>query len=408
MSDKGVHLSAKGRSPNSLKFPQKGMALIAAMVTVLVVALLASSALWIQSNRFEVESSQRQRNQALWLLTGALDWSRVILREDARSSTTDTLVEPWAVPLQEAKLSSFIRAQSNASGSTASDNTQDEALTEQVFLSGQVTDVQSKLNFYNLFLAANVSLSNLNPVSVTAINAGTPAPESNTPSSGLSANNASASNASVSNSTTSAAQGVAMSFIRLFQVLQLPVNELEAVNAQLKILAQSQNANRKGGNPLTSSSALAMNGSGPLMPQRFEQLTWLGLSESSVRQLLAHATWVPYSTAVNLNTATTEVIYAQLLGLDYADAQRLVKARENKPWQSMEQFKQSLSSQSKPITYNESTVQLSSRLFEVRGQLRMGQTTITEKSLLLRDNSTVQIVWRDRGAALRFLDGKVP
>ena len=59
-------------------------------------------------------------------------------------------------------------------------------------------------------------------------------------------------------------------------------------------------------------------------------------------------------------------------------------------------------------SYNESTVQLSSRLFEVRGQLRMGQTTITEKSLLLRDNSTVQIVWRDRGAALRFLDGKVP
>jgi general secretion pathway protein K len=403
MSDKGVPLIAKARSSQARKVTQKGMALIAAMVTVLVVALLASSALWIQSNRFEVESSQRQRNQALWLLTGALDWSRVILREDARSSTTDTLVEPWAVPLQEAKLSSFIRAQSNATGSTASDNTQDEALTEQVFLSGQITDVQSKLNFYNLLLAANVSLSTLNPVSVTGTNAGTSAPESNTPSAGLNVNSASTSNA-----TTNAAQGVAMSFIRLFQVLQLPVNELEAVNAQLKILAQSQNANRRGGNPLSSSSALAMNGGGPLMPQRFEQLTWLGLSESSVRQLLPHATWVPFSTAVNLNTATTEVIYAQLLGLDYADAQRLVKARENKPWQSMEQFKQGLSSQSKPISYNESTVQLSSRLFEVRGQLRMGQTTITEKSLLLRDNSTVQIVWRDRGAALRFLDAKVP
>jgi len=403
MSDKGVPLSAKARSSQARKVTQKGMALIAAMVTVLVVALLASSALWIQSNRFEVESSQRQRNQALWLLTGALDWSRVILREDARSSTTDTLVEPWAVPLQEAKLSSFIRAQSNATGSTASDNTQDEALTEQVFLSGQITDVQSKLNFYNLLLAANVSLSTLNPVSVTGTNAGTSAPESNTPSAGLNVNSSSTSNA-----TTNAAQGVAMSFIRLFQVLQLPVNELEAVNAQLKILAQSQNANRRGGNPLSSSSALAMNGGGPLMPQRFEQLTWLGLSESSVRQLLAHATWVPYSSAVNLNTASAEVVYAQLAGLDFADAQRLVKARENKPWQTMEQFKQALSTQSKPISINEGSLQLSSPLFEVRGQLRMGQTTITEKSLLLRDNSSVQIVWRDRGAALRFLDLKTP
>ncbi|MEI6768792.1 MAG: hypothetical protein WCL48_07540, partial [Betaproteobacteria bacterium] len=69
MSDKGVPLSAKARSSQARKVTQKGMALIAAMVTVLVVALLASSALWIQSNRFEVESSQRQRNQALWLLT---------------------------------------------------------------------------------------------------------------------------------------------------------------------------------------------------------------------------------------------------------------------------------------------------------------------------------------------------
>ncbi|MFN0004505.1 MAG: type II secretion system protein GspK, partial [Burkholderiaceae bacterium] len=216
------------------------------------------------------------------------------------------------------------------------------------------------------------------------------------------------SNANTSTGTTSSAQGVLMSFTRLFQVLQLPMNELDAVNAQLKAISQFASANRKSDNPLSSSNASGMNSSSALMPQRFEQLSWLGLSESSIRLLLPHATWVPYSSAVNLNTASAEVVYAQLAGLDFADAQRLIKARESKPWQTMEQFKQALSTQSKPISINEGTLQLSSPLFEVRGQLRMGQTTITEKSLLLRDNSSVQIVWRDRGAALRFLDLKTP
>ena len=379
---------SKGPAPF---WPQQGMALLAAMITVLVVTMLASSALWIQSNRFEVESAQRQRGQALWLLTGALDWSRVILREDARSSSTDTLVEPWAVPLQEAKLSSFIRAQSNASGQTASENAQDEDLTEQVFLSGQITDVQSKLNFYNLFLTARSGAGNLSPVNTSPPNT------TNT----LSLGAANANNASPGASP----QGSTLSFIRLIQVLQLPVSELETVNAQLKTLSQSQSSN-----PTTNnvSSSLGTNATAPLMPQRFEQLSWLGLSESSIRQLLPHATWVPFASAVNLNTASAEVLYASLAGIDFSDAQRLVKARESKPWQNMDQFKQVMSAQNKSMVLNESTQQLSSRLFEVKGQLRIGNTTLTEKSLLLRDNASVQIIWRDRGAALRFLDATTP
>ena len=379
---------SKGPAPF---WPQQGMALLAAMITVLVVTMLASSALWIQSNRFEVESAQRQRGQALWLLTGALDWSRVILREDARSSSTDTLVEPWAVPLQEAKLSSFIRAQSNASGQTASENAQDEDLTEQVFLSGQITDVQSKLNFYNLFLTARSGAGNLSPVNTSPPNT----------TNALSLGAANANNASPGASP----QGSTLSFIRLFQVLQLPVSELETVNAQLKTLSQSQSSN-----PTTNnvSSSLGTNATAPLMPQRFEQLSWLGLSESSIRQLLPHATWVPFASAVNLNTASAEVLYASLAGIDFSDAQRLVKARESKPWQNMDQFKQVMSAQNKSMVLNESTQQLSSRLFEVKGQLRIGNTTLTEKSLLLRDNASVQIIWRDRGAALRFLDATTP
>ncbi|MBV5295651.1 MAG: type II secretion system minor pseudopilin GspK [Curvibacter lanceolatus] len=128
---------------HNLAARQRGAALLAAMLTVTLVATLAAGALWQQWRAVEVESAERARVQSSWILTGALDWSRLILREDARSGGPDTLSEPWAIPLQEARLSSFLAAdQSN----TASD---DKDLTE-AFLSGAITDQQGRLNLQNL------------------------------------------------------------------------------------------------------------------------------------------------------------------------------------------------------------------------------------------------------------------
>jgi general secretion pathway protein K len=120
------------------------MALITAMLTVALIATLAATALWQQWRSLQVESAERQRQQAHWLLTGALDWARLVLREDARSGNTDHLAEPWALPLQEARLSSFL-AMSNEGVSE-----DDASMAEQVFLSGQMLDLQSRLNVLNL------------------------------------------------------------------------------------------------------------------------------------------------------------------------------------------------------------------------------------------------------------------
>jgi general secretion pathway protein K len=123
---------------------QSGAALLLAMLTVTLVATLASAALWQQWRATEVETAERQRVQAAWILTGALDWARLILREDARSNQSsgnpDHLGEPWAMPLEEARLSSFLAADKN-------NNTDD---TMQAFLSGEVIDLQSRMNFLNL------------------------------------------------------------------------------------------------------------------------------------------------------------------------------------------------------------------------------------------------------------------
>ena len=126
-----------------MKLRQTGAALLAAMLTVALVASMAAAALWQQWRSVEVETAERARVQSLWVLTGALDWARLILREDARSGGADHLGEPWAVPLEEARLSTFLAAEKGVATNTT------DAAT-QAFLSGYISDLQGRMNVLNL------------------------------------------------------------------------------------------------------------------------------------------------------------------------------------------------------------------------------------------------------------------
>ena len=123
---------------------QVGAALLSAMLTVTLVATFAAAALWQQWRSVEVEIAVRARVQVAWLLVGALDWSRLILRIDGRAGTTDHLAEPWAVALQESRLSTFLAADKNNTGGMTTEEQVD------AFLSGSMVDAQSKLNVFNL------------------------------------------------------------------------------------------------------------------------------------------------------------------------------------------------------------------------------------------------------------------
>ena len=128
-----------------------GAALLTAMLTVALIASLATGALWQQWRDVEIEAAERSRAQSIWVLTGALDWARLILREDARTGGADHLGEPWAVPLAEARLSTFLAVDKNTTSA-------DEAsVLPQVFLSGQIVDLQSRLNVINLVDGGKVS-----------------------------------------------------------------------------------------------------------------------------------------------------------------------------------------------------------------------------------------------------------
>jgi general secretion pathway protein K len=297
---------------------QKGAALLVAMLTVALVAVLAASALWQQWRLVEVESAERSRMQMDWLLKGSLDWARLILREDARTSTVDHLGEPWAVPLQESRLSSFLESDSV-----------DAEQARNVFLSGQIIDQQSRLNVSNLLEGEQISQTTL------------------------------------------------ASFKKLFGLLGLSEQELQLLTQNLR-------------SALTGNSA-----AGLLMPQRVEQLTWLGLSTRSLQMLTPHITILPERTPVNINTAGAEVLCASIPGLELADAQRMLSERSRSHFNALADINRLLGKGAKPLDASQHSV--SSRFFEVRGRLRLDQLTVVSRSQVQRDGLQVKTLWRDHG-----------
>lgn len=128
---------------HGLRATQRGAALLIAMVLLTLVATLAAGMIWQQWRSVEVESAERGRAQIVWIMNGALDWARLILREDAgntqRRGIPTSLNEPWATPLAEARLSTFLAADK--------DNNTDGG--PEVFLGGAITDAQSRYNLRN-------------------------------------------------------------------------------------------------------------------------------------------------------------------------------------------------------------------------------------------------------------------
>jgi len=128
---------------------ERGAALLTAMIIVTLVSTLAAAMVWQQYRAVQVEGAERARTQAALILQGALDWARLILREDARANLNqpvDHLGEVWAVPLAEARLSTFLAAD-------RSNNSEDGP---EAFLSGSIDDAQARYNLRNLTVGTTV------------------------------------------------------------------------------------------------------------------------------------------------------------------------------------------------------------------------------------------------------------
>lgn len=326
-----------GRSCTAGHHCQRGAALLLAMLTVVLVATLASAMLWQQWRQLEVESAQRMRVQSYWLLTGALDWARLILREDARQGGSDNLTEPWAVPLAPARLSTFLAAQQGQA--TVGD---DVDPSQEAFLSGEIEDLQARLNVTNLVKSGALDAASLD------------------------------------------------AWTRLFEQLKLPQAELDALAAALLQADQAARAKSSNSGQQTPTGVGAA-----LMPQRVADLHWLGLSPASVQALAPYITVLPVTTVVNLNTASVPVLLASVPGLTSAQAQRLLQSRATKPFESV---MDALLVVSDPkVRFDPGQQGVASRFFSVTGRLRVGDQTVQERSVIERNGLVVTAISRQRG-----------
>jgi general secretion pathway protein K len=347
---------------------ERGAALLAAMLTVALVATFAAAALWQQWRSIEIEAAERARVQSAWVLIGALDWSRLILREDARAggatAGADHLAEPWAVPLAEAKLTSFLAADKNISSDAL-------AGLPEAFLSGRIVDAQSKLNVMNL------------------IQNGQPD------------------------------QAERASFSKLFEMLGLPAGELALLTRNLQQASVGINLAATGAAGAASAAASAPvraatvdpsrdtgGGDAPLLPQQTSQLVWLGLSPATAAALEPYVTVLPRRTPLNINTASAEALYASVPSLDLANAKRVVAARTRTHFKGVQDANALLPGTSSgtgtgtgTVRFDENRHSVASSYFDVRGRLRLENTWVEEHSLLQRgQNADVTTVWRERGA----------
>lgn len=307
---------------------QSGAALLAAMLTVALVATLASAAMWLQWRQVEIETAERGRAQTHWLLTGAFDWTRLILAEDGRSAQNiDHLGEPWAIAVQESKLSTFL--------------SQDRQWREgdpEVYLSGQISDAQARLNLNSLLDDGKPSL------------------------------------------------WASAAWLRLFEQLDLPQSELNTLLQRWPLaVAAAQGSQGK--------DRLPTNGNTPLLPRTIEQLVWLGLSPATVERLRPYATVLPTATPVNLNTASAIVLQAVIPGLDTSTARELVTRRSRRPWNTLQEATDALGplggQQLDPRWHG-----VSSRYFEVHGRIRIDEVVQEELALVQREGTQVRMIWR--------------
>jgi len=327
-------------APSRLGFRcrQRGAALLTAMIIVALVATLAGSMVWQQWRAIQVEAAERARTQSAWILSGALDWARLILREDAKNGTVDHLGEPWAVPLAEARLSTFLAVDKD-------NNTED---APDAFLSGVITDAMARYNLTNLLDA-----------------------------------------------TGGIAKPELESLERLCETVGVSKDIASRIAVGLRDAAPPVPPAPGASGPVRTPPA-----DPPLMPQSASQLGWLGIDAESLRALDPYIILIPdtlrFPTSVNVNTAPREVLVAVVDKLDLATAERIVQSRQRVPLKGIGDL--TALAPSVPAG-NLNRLTFGSNYFQVRGRLRLGDLVLEQRSLVKRNGPTVVVLQRERVSA---------
>lgn len=259
------------RSP---KNRQRGVAIVTALLLAALAITLVASLFGQENVQVRSIENQRYQLQKVWVMRGALDWARLILREDAKVNRVDYLGEPWSVPLEETRLDDYVD-----NGRTSEDDT-------DATLSGHIIDAESRLNLTNLSAGGIID------------------------------------------------QPTLQAFQKLLSAQGMDP-ELALATAKMVASTQSQSAQF---NPDGSVGAAAVNAKILALTQVDDLLAVPGFTPASIAKLKDLVIFLPVATPINVNTASAQVISARIAGISLSDAQQIVTNRDQAYFRDMTDF----------------------------------------------------------------------
>ncbi|HZX26635.1 MAG TPA: type II secretion system minor pseudopilin GspK [Telluria sp.] len=120
-------------------YRQRGVAVVTALLLTTLAVTIVASLFWQQQVQVRSMENQRLHLQTRWILRGALDWARLVLRQDWRDNPNWTTLDAvWNTPLMETRLDQYI------------ERDRMEGETFDATISGRITDASSRYNLANL------------------------------------------------------------------------------------------------------------------------------------------------------------------------------------------------------------------------------------------------------------------
>ena len=307
-----------------------------ALFVVTLATLIVSGLFWNQFVLVRTIENQELISQSRLLLRGALDWARAILREDARTTTVDALTEPWAQGLQETRLDQL--------GETS-------ALAARASMAGSIEDAQSRFNLRNLINAQY----EIDPIELAALR-------------------------------------------KLMQLQQIPeaVADLIALRMQESLTPTPLDQ----GTSSASQSASSGNAAAKPIPLVYpgDLVGIPGIDPDIGRRLAPLIVILDAPTPVNVNTVaeTPEVIAARVPGMQLSDAKTLLNRRQGY-FRDLGDLTNVVNAIRPGLTINSVQLDVQSRYFFVRGQVRLDRAVTRMEALVRRDPAAggrVTVLWQ--------------
>lgn len=337
---------------------ERGAAIISALLVVALSAILVSGMLWRQQVQIRRIENQRLLAQAQWVARGALDWTRLILRSEGDTSAGITYLGGlWGVPIAKTRLSDFL-------GQIGEVRAEQGAAT---YLSGSIEDAQSRFNLRNLVASPAPGVTQISAEEMAA-------------------------------------------YQRLLVSLGLS-GQLAKVTALHVRAALSQSATRfQTGTSVTSSTQVGGGGMtggnftnqpgiedgednvavAPLLMTGVDSLLDIpGYTPEIVARLRPFVTVLPTTTAINMNTASAEVIAAVVPGMTVSQAQALVARRQTVFFRNAGDVQLALTAAGvQSVSIDPNQFDVNSSYFLVHGSVQHERAEVDRTTLVYRDPLT--------------------